>query len=107
MFLAGLSPRGIATTEGMTILKALKDGFGVVESSIVLRIDPVSNPPYETSGDVFVTQASGLDMSLWTIGGAAVPLRLVQAANVWAQLRLQTLLTDLDSPRAFASCWYP
>ncbi|KAJ6464029.1 beach-domain-containing protein [Mycena sanguinolenta] len=36
---------------------------------------------FRTSGDVFVVKAACLDLSLWKIGGAAVPLRLVQVAN--------------------------
>ncbi|KAJ7709309.1 hypothetical protein B0H16DRAFT_1822009 [Mycena metata] len=36
---------------------------------------------FVTKGDVFIVKAACLDTSLWKIGGAAVPLRLLQVAN--------------------------
>ncbi|KAJ7130393.1 beach-domain-containing protein [Mycena epipterygia] len=86
------------TPVGLTpLMKVVKDGLGIAESSIIFSVSPLNCPTNETEsavvqangsnrefaiqGDVFIVKAACLDMSLWKIGGAAVPLRLLQVAN--------------------------
>ncbi|KAJ7075426.1 beach-domain-containing protein [Mycena belliarum] len=79
------------------LMKVVKDGLGIAEASIVFSVSPLNCPADEaesavvpangssrefaTQGDVFIVKAACLDTSLWKIGGAAVPLRLLQVAN--------------------------
>ncbi|KAJ6565477.1 beach-domain-containing protein [Mycena vulgaris] len=86
------------TPVGLTpLMKVVKDGLGIAEASIIFSVSPLNCPANEperavvpangstrefaTVGDVFIVKAACLDMSLWKIGGAAVPLRLLQVAN--------------------------
>ncbi|KAJ7337518.1 beach-domain-containing protein [Mycena albidolilacea] len=86
------------TPAGQTpLLKVVKDGLGIAENSIVFSVSPLncaatdtesgvvpangSKRVFATQGDVFIVKAACLDLSLWKIGGAAVPLRLLQVAN--------------------------
>jgi hypothetical protein len=90
------------TPAGQTpLLKVVKDGLGIAENSIVFSVSPLncaatdtesgvvpangSKRVFATQGDVFIVKAACLDLSLWKIGGAAVPLRLLQVANVRCQ----------------------
>lgn len=83
--------------ETIPLLKAVRDGMGIAESSIIFSISPLnsslsghhptvptngSSGVFKTHGDVFIVKAVCLDMALWKIGGAAVALRLVQVASV-------------------------
>ncbi|KAJ7700350.1 beach-domain-containing protein [Mycena rosella] len=86
------------TPIGLTpLMKVVKDGLGIAEASVVFSVSPLNCPAndtesavvpangskreFVTQGDVFIVKAACLDLSLWKIGGAAVPLRLLQVAN--------------------------
>ncbi|KAK7042535.1 hypothetical protein R3P38DRAFT_3448691 [Favolaschia claudopus] len=93
------------TPVGLTpLMKVVKDGVGIAENSIVWSLSPLSTSGmgaettgggggaavvpangsrkvFTIQGDVFIVKAACLDLSLWMIGGAAVPLRLLQVAN--------------------------
>jgi hypothetical protein len=110
MFLSTLSSKSNVPIENSPILKAVKGGLGITETSIIFSVSPL-NPPqtrqsavttlngfsseFEIQGDVFVVKAACLDMALWKIGGAAVVLRLVQMANV--SLTIDVLNRSLES----------
>jgi hypothetical protein len=84
------------------LLKAIKEGMALSESSILFSITPLHwldqscrtvrtnangssrDCPniFKIEGDVLAVKVSCLDISLWKIGGAAVALRLVQMTSV-------------------------
>ena len=88
------------------LMKAIRDGPGIAEPSVVFSLTPVSfdngadargplwdmpngevdeerqTAGFKKKGDVFVAGAYCLDLALWKLGGAAIPLRLVELANV-------------------------
>ena len=85
--------------EQTSIVKALKNGMGIPEASVIFAFSAAGAPGWgqdkgvgvrcgigalngEVEGDVFTVKAECLDLALWKIGGAAVVLRLVQLANV-------------------------
>jgi hypothetical protein len=85
--------------EQTSIVKALKKGIGIPESSVIFMFSAAGAPGWgqdkgvdvrcgtrtlngEIEGDVFTVKAECLDVALWKIGGAAVVLRLVQLATV-------------------------
>ena len=85
--------------EQTSIVKALKKGMGIPETSVVFTFSAAGAPGWgqdegvgvrcgigalsgEIEGDVFTVKAECLDVALWKIGGAAVVLRLVQLASV-------------------------
>jgi hypothetical protein len=100
MFLSGVTAKNLSDIT--PLLKVVKDGMSLSESSIVFSITPhhlidqsdgtvttVGNRPsrespniFKVEGDVFAVKVFCLDLSLWKIGGAAVALRLIQLARV-------------------------
>jgi hypothetical protein len=85
MFLSTTVSKNTSSSAVSPLMKVVKDGLGVPESSIVFSVKPHSSMHsrnLKMEGDVFVVRAACLDMALWKIGGAAVALRLVQVANV-------------------------
>lgn len=85
--------------EQISIVKALKKGMGIPETSVIFAFSAAGAPGWgqdgavgvrcgigaldgEIEGDVFTVKAECLDVALWKIGGAAVVLRLVQLATV-------------------------
>ncbi|KAJ7201121.1 beach-domain-containing protein [Mycena pura] len=97
MYLSTVLSKSKTPATQTPLMKVVKDGVGIPESSITFSVSPLSCPPNEperstvpangskreftTQGDVFIVKAACLDQSLWKIGGAAVPLRLLQVAN--------------------------
>lgn len=97
----GHQPRALSP-----LMKAIRDGPGIAELSVVFSLTPASfddsadarrplwDMPngveederkivgFKRKGDVFVAGAYCLDLALWKLGGAAIPLRLVELANV-------------------------
>lgn len=107
-----LSTTALKNTSVSPLIKVVKDGLGVTESSITFSVSPHSSThrDFKMDGDVFVVKAACLDMALWKIGGAAVALRLVQVANV-SPLNPGVaceIKRNLDSSRGFAGvgCTY-
>lgn len=86
------------------LMKAVRDGLGVPETYFLFALSPAGfddaeddetdgadvfkeKPPprgFVKQGDAYVASAvtCALDVSVWRLGGAAVPLRLVQLAKV-------------------------
>ncbi|KAJ7856539.1 beach-domain-containing protein [Mycena leptocephala] len=93
------NPKSPTLAAAPQLMKVVKDGLGIAEGAIVFSVSPLSCPAndpeagvvpangngsnrvFRTQGDVFIVKAACLDLSLWKIGGAAVPLRLLQVAN--------------------------
>lgn len=91
-----------------SLMDAIKKGLNIPESSFVFSINPLGN--YErkvkaggllthslsvdsvmgigfergvlVEGDVFEVRATSLDLSMWKLGGAAIPLGLIEHAKV-------------------------
>jgi hypothetical protein len=96
MFLANIGSKYPSQVDSSPILKAVRQDMGFNESQIVFSISASSIPQPGTTdehvtglvsgavvkGDVYVVKAACFDSALWTIGGAAVALRLVQLAQV-------------------------
>lgn len=98
MYLSTVVSKSATPVAQTPLMKVVRDGLGIAEAFIVFSVSPLNCPPHDTEaavipangsqrefkigGDVFVVKAACLDMSLWKIGGAAVPLRLLQVANV-------------------------
>lgn len=92
-------------SELTSLLKGVKDGTGIPEESIVFALNPVGYQEADSDrkdatvlnsslrkerarerakviGDVVVAKPQCLDVSVWKIGGAAIPLRLVELTRV-------------------------
>jgi hypothetical protein len=82
MFLATIASKNTTSSTISPLMRAVKDGLGVSQSSIIFSVSPHSSHDFRMEADVFIVKAACLDIALWKIGGAAVALRLVQAANV-------------------------
>ncbi|KAH9975416.1 beach-domain-containing protein [Lactifluus volemus] len=90
----------------VALVKAINDGIGVEETSVVFLFSPaaylpsadVSSPTlsrFTKDGDVRATKAYCVDTAMWEIGGVAVPLRLIQLAKTPHELsRTLGILTD-------------
>lgn len=94
--------------EQTSIVKALRDGMGIPEGSVIFAFSAAGAPGWgqegvgarygnsalsgEMEGDVFTVKAECLDVALWKIGGAAVVLRLVQLASVSCLIYLDSSL---------------
>ncbi len=111
MFLTAVASKGSAV-ESLSLMKAVRDGLGLNNSAIVFSLSclnlkqsgSVSNIPMSTSsrefnvrGDVLVVKAACLDLSLWKIGGTAIPLHLLQLAKVVLRVFLEYLRSHLPS----------
>ncbi|KAF5354041.1 hypothetical protein D9756_006953 [Leucocoprinus leucothites] len=110
MFLAAIGSKNPSRVDDSPILGAVRQGMGLNESQIVFSINATSPPrtgiadklsmvgsvaSAQMQGDVYVVKAACFDNSLWTIGGAAVALRLVQLAQSPHELsRTLSILTD-------------
>ncbi|KAA1472737.1 beach-domain-containing protein [Dentipellis sp. KUC8613] len=97
----------------VALVKAIKGGIGVEESLIVFALsisvfpeksliapatqeDVVdSDSRFKRDGDVLAVRSRCADNAVWELGGAAVPMRLVQLANTPHELsRTLGILTD-------------
>ncbi|KAF8208087.1 hypothetical protein K438DRAFT_1667321 [Mycena galopus ATCC 62051] len=108
MYLSTVVAKGSTPPAQTPLMKVVKDGLGIAENAIVFSVSPLNCPEadsgvggagtgvgaeggivpangskrfFKIQGDVFIVKAACLDLSLWKIGGAAVPLRLLQVAN--------------------------
>ena len=73
------------------MVKLLKSGLEIPLSAFVFHIaadhqlyasGSIAAHGYEVEGDVFLVKATTLDSAVWSLGGAAVALRLLQLAKV-------------------------
>ncbi|KAI0067044.1 beach-domain-containing protein [Artomyces pyxidatus] len=106
IFLSNLTSRNGIPADVTALVKAIKDGIGVDESSIIFSFTPSvfrdgqegghgSPSRFTKIGDVLSTRARCVDIAMWEIGGVAVPMRLVQLANTPHELsRTLGILTD-------------
>ncbi|OBZ78370.1 Beige 1 [Grifola frondosa] len=86
------------------LVNSIKNGLGISESAILFAVSPASLfggdsesavPGLTLEGDIVTARCNCLDLAMWKIGGAAVPLRLVQLANNPHELsRALGILTD-------------
>jgi len=117
MFLATVGSKSPSRVGSSPILKALREGMDLDESKMIFSISATSLPSAgvvdklpvvglvtsaQAEGDVYLVKAACFDAALWTIGGAAVALRLVQLAQVCFQgiiLQRTTFVHICNSPR--------
>jgi hypothetical protein len=77
----------------VALVKAINDGIGIEESSVVFSFSPAAYMPcadsalttlsrFTKDGNVHATKAYCIDTAMWEIGGVAVALRLIQLAKV-------------------------
>ena len=77
----------------MALVKAINDGTGIEEASVVFSFSPAAYIPhaegaltapsrFSKDGNVYATKAYCVDTAMWEIGGVAVALRLIQLAKV-------------------------
>ncbi|KAJ7579061.1 beach-domain-containing protein [Mycena floridula] len=94
MFLSTVAVSKTVPLESLPLMKVVRDGLAIPPSSVVFSISPLYTDKsgrspivpalggeFKVHGDVFTVKVSCLDMALWKVGGAAVPLRLVQLAS--------------------------
>jgi hypothetical protein len=97
MFLASLKSKNGLQLEESPILKIVRNGIGFNKSQIMFSISAASIPlagfieevpssglltRVMVKGDVYLAKVACFDSAVWTIGGSAVLLRLVQLAKV-------------------------
>ena len=98
IFLSTIASKHGVPPDVASLVKAIKDGIGIDEASVVFSLVPSifwdksdsQDTPVESSvmgrfarqGDVLPMKAYCIDIAVWKIGGAAVLLRLVQLASV-------------------------
>jgi hypothetical protein len=77
----------------VALVKAINDGIGIDEASVVFSFCPAAYMPhadgafttlslFTKDGNVYPTKAYCIDTAMWEIGGVAVALRLIQLAKV-------------------------
>ncbi|KAG7440786.1 beach-domain-containing protein [Guyanagaster necrorhizus] len=99
-----------ASAESLSLVKVVREGLGISNSSIIFSLSTTNiagsgtvrsltmsgtSKEVTVQGDVAVVKAACLDMSLWKIGGVAVPLRLLQVAKTPHEISgALSILTD-------------
>jgi hypothetical protein len=77
----------------VALVKAINDGIGIEEASVVFSFSPAAYMPradgalitlslFMKDGNIHPTKAHCIDTAMWEIGGVAVALRLIQLAKV-------------------------
>ncbi|KAI0317827.1 beach-domain-containing protein [Amylostereum chailletii] len=107
IFLTSLVTNNGIPSDVTHLVKAMKEGLGVEESSIVFSATPSIidegfhtgasnlNVRFAKEGDVIHAKARCIDLAMWQLGGASVPMRLIQLANTQHELsRTLGILTD-------------
>ena len=94
VFLSNLSSsKGGISPDVAALVKAINDGIGIEEASVVFSFTPGAYIPraegplatlsrFTKDGNVLATKAYCVDTAMWEIGGVAVALRLIQLAKV-------------------------
>ena len=94
VFLSNLgSSKGGISPDVVALVKAINDGIGIDEASVVFSFSPAAYIPraegalttlnrFAKDGNVHATKAYCIDTAMWEIGGVAVALRLIQLAKV-------------------------
>ncbi|KAL1717715.1 beach-domain-containing protein, partial [Schizophyllum commune] len=87
---------------GTEMVKLLKSGLEIPLSAFVFHIaadhqlyssGSIAAHGYEVEGDVFLVKATTLDSAVWSLGGAAVALRLLQLAKTSHELSRSLSIT--------------
>ncbi|KAG2135261.1 hypothetical protein DEU56DRAFT_888131 [Suillus clintonianus] len=76
--------QGAALSENSQLKKAIRGDSIISDSSIIFRVVPQPHDKKDqivTRGDVFTVCCQPLDLAVWSIGGAALLLRLVALAQ--------------------------
>ncbi|KAH9177644.1 beach-domain-containing protein [Lactarius sanguifluus] len=107
IFLSNLTAsRGGIPHDVVALVKAINDGIGIEEASVVFSFSPAAYLPstdgaltslsrFTKDGNVHAMKAFCVDTAMWEIGGVAVPLRLIQLARTPHELsRTLGILTD-------------
>ncbi|KAK0186450.1 beach-domain-containing protein [Armillaria mellea] len=100
----------VSSAESLPLVKTIREGLGISNSSIIFSLSPFnvaesgtvqsvkaggSDKDFTVQGDIMAVKAACLDMSLWKIGGAAVPLYLLQVAQTPHEIsRALSILMD-------------
>ncbi len=94
VFLFNLSSsKGGISPDVVALVRAINDGIGIEEASVVFSFSPAAYMPradgtltilsrFAKDGNVHATKAYCVDTAMWEIGGVAVALRLIQLAKV-------------------------
>jgi hypothetical protein len=91
VFLSNLSSsKGGISPDVVALVKAINDGIGIEEASVVFSFTPAAYitrvegalSRFTKDGNVYATKAYCVDTAMWEIGGVAVALRLIQLAKV-------------------------
>lgn len=97
IFLTAVASKSSESVENLSLMKAVKEGLGISPSAIVFALSCLGlsgsggavsvvkggkDKEFAVNGDVVVMKTQCLDCSLWKIGGMAIPLRLLQLAQV-------------------------
>jgi hypothetical protein len=107
------------TPDVVALVKAINDGIGIEEASVVFSFSPAAYMPradgtlatlslFTKHGNVHPTKTYCIDTAMWEIGGVAVALRLIQLAKV----RLFQILLDItqssrtDTTRTLSDTWH-
>ncbi|KAL1744917.1 beach-domain-containing protein [Schizophyllum fasciatum] len=89
-------------TSGTEMVKLLKGGLEIPLSAFVFHVaaehqlyaaGSIAAHGYQIEGDVFLVKASTLDSAVWSLGGAAVALRLLQLAQTSHELSRSLSIT--------------
>ncbi len=94
VFLSNLSSsKGGILPDVVALVKAINDGIGIEEASVVFSFSPAAYMSrangalttlnrFTKDGNVHATKAYCVDTAMWEIGGVAVALRLIQLSKV-------------------------
>ncbi|KAH9006451.1 beach-domain-containing protein [Lactarius hatsudake] len=107
IFLSNLTAsKGGIPHDVVALVKAINDGIGIEEASVVFSFSPAAYLPstdgaltslsrFTKDGNVHAMKAFCVDTAMWEIGGVSVPLRLIQLARTPHELsRTLGILTD-------------
>jgi hypothetical protein len=102
----------------VALVKAINDGVGIEEASVVFSFTPAAYIPcsggalsrFTKDGNVYATKAYCVDTAMWEIGGVAVALRLIQLAKVMIDTISLNLLSHVkrttDTARTLSNARY-
>lgn len=89
-----------------TLTSSTTSAVDVAASDVPQYTPPDSNMSVSTFGDIMTARHICLDLSMWRLGGAAIPLRLVQLAKVSIGISRTGTIHSFSS-RPHMSCQKP
>ena len=106
----------VSSKKPSTMSGLIKDGLGINPDTVFFVLTPsLLNMEVSAStdqldvlqsdggsriildGDVVIVRSISLDLSMWRLGGSALPLRLIQLAQVWAGATVIGFICDSQS----------